>query len=312
MKYGWANPIDGSREQDDSEQSAKLRVWEELQNTTLEVVIVYEQREAGKVTVSNMECAWGTKCDWKPVEFGFCHPMSGQRLISAHWPGGLIQDALKAQNEAGTLVADDGVIVYWQRPAFRVFRDDPRPALAPPPVDVPKLPRSPLKDLESQLTAISVSPRDEPGLAIAKITALAMLDIAESLHLVLRGTVEENLKSLASETTAESLKRFDETWDWFTAKLCTCTGDGHAADGTFCVCEAGQELKRRAVVEGKKDPEPIPGCTACYMFPAVSPDRTGAATICRSCGRHFIVSPSEQVPLTRSFPIPQKSERAEN
>ena len=273
MNYAWANPTTGLREQtgiahkpDDIlrlQEEARRRAWEALQSTPdgMQEVQICEQITCGSITqqsFANVDLSEVRKVQWdlERIEFAFCHPLTGARVITSEWPS-YLKDVL-AEDPVGFI---SEVVIYASRPAFTVHRSDPEPPPQPDPAAAREHPE--LDDLDALHQQVSSFIDIEQGNPAPKATALALIDIARSLRRLLGEFTppEPPPFRLPQRTQAEALADYDFTWDKLKA-VCTCTGDGLTADGAYCVCPAGMQRKRAAAVTNRSlDPSSILGGT---------------------------------------------------
>jgi hypothetical protein len=194
VKYMWADPLTGLREQDDSLESATLRAWTELQDRPdgshmpLDVTI-YEtwpigtaERNGGRFIHTQLTEA---------AQFCWCSPTDGKlvrtdnlKTAKIEWPDDDLFTSVTIHGckEAATVRHDD------LKP-LGDFLDGP--ALeAPASLHIPTL--AELREKALKVPEAELFPNCD---TMAKIQILALLSIAESL-----GSV------------AESLKTFTENW----------------------------------------------------------------------------------------------------
>ena len=274
MNYAWANPVTGLREQTRQSKStdpaelealkaeARLRAWEELQSTSgiptpgspltvpLPAVVVCEQIHAGSVTQSGDQMdpeAIKALDAWDDFQWAWAHPLTGLRQTQTKWPSHL-KDVL-ASDPVGFTAE---VLVYASRPAFTVMYGDSKPE-APPIWDWNPPPISgeiPGADLQALRIEVQNFIDLEGGNPAPKVTALALLDIAQSLRTLISGaTVNEVIARQKLETFNEYFEALEP--------VCQCIGDGLLPDGSPCVCPEGMARKRaQAVKQHAEQPPP--------------------------------------------------------
>jgi hypothetical protein len=130
MNYAWSHPETGVREQDDSAENARRRVWEELQAPKISpskalAVPVYEQEPIGWVSQSNkwhdIPEAWDS--------YAWTDPNNGRRHSDPFWCE-VVKSIQETWPENSPV---EKVIVYRQRLAFWAKATDPEPAPPAPP-----------------------------------------------------------------------------------------------------------------------------------------------------------------------------------
>ena len=244
---------------------ARMRAWKALQELTMAgghtisaTVEVCEQVPAGSVTASAdrpMETdaqSIQTIADWGDdgVSWAWAHPFTGMRQTDTKWPSHL-QDLLAADPQG--FVTE--VVIYASRVAFTVRYDEPKPATPPtPPAAVQ--PAAELSDLEALKIEVSNFIDIETGNPAPKATALALLDIAQSM----RGFLNM-LKGKPWFADMDGEPGYRNLGDSLPSAyppepppmVCTCTGDGLFSDGSPCVCPEGTARKRAAEVKKRAE-----------------------------------------------------------
>lgn len=169
MNYAWAHPINGTREQAETLEEARFRLWTELQSegSGQSSAAIFEQERIGWVERSQFYID-----DPEPWEsYAWASPFDGKRMISY----------AKEANAAATvaqvsfkLVASDSpadqVALYRQRAAAIIYRSDPRPVEPRPPDPVLDTPKSLLYQILSGETEVDLQ----------RAQVLALLWIAEN------------------------------------------------------------------------------------------------------------------------------------
>ena len=273
MNYAWANPTTGLREQtgiahkpDDIlrlQEEARRRSWESLQTDSrpfvsaerqaADAVQICEQIPCGSITqqsFANVDLSEVRKVQWdlERIEFAFCHPLTGARVVTSEWPS-FLKDVL-AEGPVGFI---SEVVIYASRPAFTVHRSDPEPPPQPEPAAAREHPE--LDDLDALHQEVVNFIDIEGGSPAPRATALALIDIARSMRRLFGEFSPPPAGNLTSTPITNSMyERLTE--------VCTCTGDGLTADGAYCVCPAGMQRKRAAAVTNRSlDPSSILGGT---------------------------------------------------
>ena len=244
MNYAWANPSTGVREQTvpgERLQVAVCRAWKELQDPSCNVTSlrIYSQEPAFHVAPDGTYSEVSNPLPPAPDGWAWADPQNGLRKI-AHSDAPLkaiLQLVVPAAKAANVAL----VVVYAQALVTTVQKSDPEPAPSPAPVQATPAPAA-FPDLESLKAEFATCWNGDP---VLQIVAGALLHIAQSLRIL--GGVEPKhdaeyyAKYLRSEEVFRPIDKPEE-------ELCTCQGDGKRPDGHWCVCEAGQALKREAAV----------------------------------------------------------------
>ena len=163
---------------------ATLRLWEALQVSEDGQGQIYEQVPIGSVTAegdfthvaesARVVANWGDHNVW----FAYADPKTGHRRVVSSWPSEL-QSMLQTMRGSGV----DMVIVYATRPVLVVRKDSPRPADPPSAASRPAVfEDSAIDQRKSDLD--SLAGMDTDALQVAKQTAWALLDIAQSFRIL--------------------------------------------------------------------------------------------------------------------------------
>lgn len=212
MNYAWANPSTGFREQTEKHWDprvmlieARYRVWQELQGLDPVdfgddedgICSIWQQDPVGSVTVNGPQVdevlAKKSTQEGGDLAFAWADPETGRRIVSESFPGSELVDVLKrfqANNDA-----INEVIVYATWKECVVHRSDPEPdspdAVFPAPAALRGDPARPPSRIDQQRAILdTVETYDAPeydATKIGKISAWALLDIAERLSLLVDG-----------------------------------------------------------------------------------------------------------------------------
>lgn len=124
--YAWANPITGIREQADTLEEARLRIWDALQapDTVTDQVTIWRQSAAFKITLQSVQ-NYGQLAAEPWTSYAWASPVHATR----HWHKirGMAIDGIR--RELQNSPEADAVILYMQREAGSVDRFSPRPIL---------------------------------------------------------------------------------------------------------------------------------------------------------------------------------------
>ena len=199
MNYAWANPTTGLREQTQHatptvplallEEQARRRTWLEVNEPGCKEagVNVYRQEVFGQVTAEGDHVELppgippGEAANEYP-QFAWAHPVTGIRQFSDSWPS-FLKDEIAGQDNVSA------VVIYGQKFAFQVTYVDPEPP-EPAPVVPTATPASStaLDTLREQVENFVDLDNSNPA---PKATALALIDIAQSLRMLLgRGNAD--------------------------------------------------------------------------------------------------------------------------
>jgi len=170
LNYAWSHPETGIREQDDSPENARRRVWEALQAPKLSAlaVPVFEQEPAGYVTKTTNHLDVPEFWDG----YAWANPTNGRRESNHYWVD-VVSSIVEAWPENSPT---EQVIVYRQRVAFWVKATDPEPA--PPAVPDDDSPAS----LIEQVMEGNCADLNRASLLAQLWMAQSLMEIAGYLH----------------------------------------------------------------------------------------------------------------------------------
>lgn len=207
MNYAWSNPKNGVREQDDTLEGARLRLWQELQTVdawlfpenktpahgdfdpgveTADTWLfpdnktgkVWEQRAIGLIDTDH-ELPEQSLEDW--TAYAWASPVNAVRFYSANW--NIAGMTIRAQIAKSP--DKRPVMVYLQRLACVVKRDDPKPQESTPQP-------APAFGPSQVITAIL----DGSDMDFERATVLAQLWTAEALQKIADSMSPAPIKSV--------------------------------------------------------------------------------------------------------------------
>jgi hypothetical protein len=275
INFAWSNPITGVREQtrkiaersgpefDRLYQEARHSVWHSLQRAQSDYSSpIWMQMEVGWVDGEgdhvDLDAAALAEQIWPDHQFVHVDPDTGIRKFSKAWPSNCFTSGGFATSIKVYATVTHGI----------VNRSDPEPEM---PADSQILARPELSDLRERIAGICSDLGDD-ALLCSKGTALALLDIAESLRQKApkrKPGLWERLKLwFSGEPLVYSPPPIQDFLDPSLLAdlplldICSCTGDGIRPNGEFCSCETGrsraQAVYQREGTVNRESPEASP------------------------------------------------------
>lgn len=280
MKYAWANPTTGIREQAPTIEEARYRVWNELQEMKRppQFVEIHEQVAAGSVSRSGSSVSDGFRennNEWWEDLWAWADPINAAREIrtSLHAAIRTIQERLSKIPDSAT----SEVVLYRTRPVERIMTKGtpapPAPSATPGGLDTPK-------SLISKIHSGERSDYDQ-------IQTLALLWIAQGVQQLVAGDAPQQVFAKAF---AESLNALEPVKDYRE------TDEEHRARMVQERYVTPPEPRNVARHEFDLDPDFISPqrCRVCgakreheiHQHPGEAHPFTGTGEICRVCQGH--------------------------
>lgn len=261
INFAWSNPVTGVREQtagkapcpagwpgNDARDAisrlycaeARGAVWLELQLSTSESAPVWIQTPIGSVDAEgdhvNIEAAQWASERWPNHQFAYTDPKDGTRHVVKEWPS-----KLRECWQGDSVPFATEIIMYATMIYAVVNRSDDEPSAVLPEVSPAAPIEAPRRDLAALRSKVEEIYPDDASIVCAKATALALLDIAESMRRFSANLPFDIPPALSDRSILKEL-------DLPPIDICSCTGDGIRANGESCSCEAGRERARAEAV----------------------------------------------------------------